>query len=234
MSLALAALLLAAQPSSSAPLQVLVLEPKVVNVDASRAARYQRLLVQALSRAQGLSVVASSDVARFAELGAAQQASSCDADACLAEIAGALGADLVVFGEVGKLGDRALVQLSLFDQKQGGIIARATDEGQSVDELAGRVDHVAKELVRPLRERGVSFSDEGGALKTTGIVLVGVGAAAAVVGGAGLVAGAVVVPSDAYDTSLRRGFQAAGPALVGTLVVGVVVAAAGGVLWAVD
>lgn len=39
----------------------------------------------------------------------------CGDSSCLAEIAGAMGAEFVVFGDVGKLGETFVINLNLFD-----------------------------------------------------------------------------------------------------------------------
>lgn len=62
-----------------------------------------------------LDVIANADVRRMVELEGARQQSGCSEASCLAELAGALGARLVVFGSVGTLGSATVVNLNLFD-----------------------------------------------------------------------------------------------------------------------
>jgi hypothetical protein len=66
-----------------------------------------------------------------------------------------------------------------------------------------------------------------------GAVVTGVGALALAGGAVGIGVGAVVVGDPSYDTSLRRGFQSAGPALVATAAAGAVIGAVGAGLWVV-
>jgi len=67
-----------------------------------------------------LDVLAGDDLRRLADFEADKQAAGCTSDAsCLAEIAGALDAEYVVFGQVGALGESVLVTLNLFDAKRG-------------------------------------------------------------------------------------------------------------------
>jgi len=214
--------------------RAMVLEPAVVKVGADDAQLLQRLLVQELGQAEGLDVIGSADLQRLADLSAMQSTAGCDdgGDACLAEIADAMGAGLVVFSEVGRLGGRVIWQLGLWDQTAGRIIARATVEATDVAGLAAHVDDAVATLLRPLEARGVRYAPRTGSpLVPVGAVVTGVGALALVGGAVGLGVGAVVVGDPSYDTDLRRGFQGAGPALVATAAVGAVVGAVGAGLW---
>lgn len=219
--------------ATAAP-QLLVLEPTVVKVGVDDARLLQRVLVQELARAEGLDVIGSADLQRLADLSAQQSTAGCDdgGDACLAEIADAMGAGLVVFSEVGRLGGRVIWQLGLWDQSAGRIVARASIEDSDVAALGSHVDDAVVALVAPLAERGVRYTPRGASpLVPVGAVVAGAGALAVVGGAVGLGVGAVVVGDASYDTDLRRGFQAAGPALVATTVSGAVVLAVGGGLW---
>lgn len=231
MALLCALPLLAAEPP-----RILVLEPKAVNASANDVTLLQRLLVQELSRASGVVVIGSGDLSQLAELGSSKLTAGCDADACLAELADAMGAEVVVFSEVGRLGDRALWQLGLWDQRQGGIAARHTIEADAVSALGAGVPGAVDVLLGPLADRGVSYQRSDGAspLFMGGVGAVSVGVGLALIGGVGLGIGAVVVPNVGYDTGLRRGFQDAAPALVATALVGVGVAVVGGGLLVAD
>lgn len=220
---------------TSAP-QVLVLEPAVVKVDVDDARLLQRRFVQELSRADGLQVLGSADLQRLADLSVQQSTAGCDvgADACLAELADAMGAEFVVFSEVGRLGGRVIWQLGLWDQADGKIVARASVDDVDVANLGQHVDDAVATLLVPLHDRGVRYERRAGSpLVPVGAIVTGVGALAVVTGAVGLGAGAVVVGDTRYDTELRRSFQAAGPALVAVAVGGAVVGIVGGVLWLV-
>ena len=53
----------------------------------------------------------------------------------MAELAGALGADLVVYGELGKLGNQYMLQQSLFDTKAGKAITRISVQSESIEAI---------------------------------------------------------------------------------------------------
>ena len=70
------------------------------------------------------------------ELEAEKQSIGCNDDSnCLAELAGALGADLVVYGELGKLGNQYMLQQSLFDTKAGKAITRISVQSESIEAI---------------------------------------------------------------------------------------------------
>jgi hypothetical protein len=148
------------------------------------------------------------------------------------ELADAMGAGLVVFSEVGRLGGRVIWQLGLWDQDAGRIVARATVEDTDAAGLGRHVDDVVATLLAPMAARGVRYTPRAASpLVPIGAIVTGAGALAVVGGAVGLGVGAVVVGDASYDTDLRRGFQAAGPALAVTAVGGAVVLAVGGGVW---
>ena len=210
------------------PPRLLVLEPKVVNIEADDAIVLQRLLVQELARAQGIEVTAVGDLAQLADLGATQLEAGCDADACLAELAGALDADFVVFTEVGRLGDQVMLQLGIWDQQAGRIVSRHTVRARSLSALGDEVDDAIAPLLAPLSGRGIGPASRWDSpVFIGGTACAAIGATALAVGVTGLIASAVIVPDPSYDTDLRRGCQSAEPVLVGTAALGAVVLAAG-------
>src|SRR5688572_14276841 len=107
---------LAGPARADEPARVLVLEPTGDEVEASVRAAVASLVSIELAKNQGLEVVASTDVKKMAALEAEKQTLGCDdAGSCLAELAGAMGARYVVFGDAAKLGSLTVINLSLFD-----------------------------------------------------------------------------------------------------------------------
>lgn len=102
-------------------------------------------------------LVTGQDVRRAVELEASKQALDCDAAAsCLAEVAGALGADLVIFGDVGRLGSVLVVNLSLFDSAEVRTPGRAALRARDLEELPDQIAPKLLELLGPtLQERGL-------------------------------------------------------------------------------
>ncbi len=124
-------------------------------VDKNSATLMTELVTHALGRERGFDVVSSADVRRQIELEASKQTLGCDATAtsCLAEIAGAMGAQLVVSGQLGVLqgdgGDVVILTLSLFDSTQGRSVGRVALRDQTLAALSGQVDAGVRELVAP-------------------------------------------------------------------------------------
>ena len=81
---------------------------------------------------QRFEIITSADMRQMVALEAEKQSMGCVTDSsCLAELAGAMGARLVLFGGVGKLGNNIIITLNLFDSVEatsaGRVIIRASD-----------------------------------------------------------------------------------------------------------
>ena len=152
-----------AAPVEEAP-RVLVLAPAGDALDASARASVASLVARELDELDGVEVISASDVQRLAELEAEKQSLGCDdAGACLAEIAGAMGARFVVFGDVAALGDVRVVNLSLYDARDGRAVGRATLEVRALEDLPRRVPAAARALVVGVPAfAGKSFAPEPG------------------------------------------------------------------------
>ncbi len=78
----------------------------------------------------------------------------CESASCMAEIGGAIGAAIVLHGEVGRLGSQYTISITAMSTKQATPIARLseltpTDE----DALAKALPAVADELLTRISER---------------------------------------------------------------------------------
>jgi hypothetical protein len=96
-----------------------------------------------------------------------------------------MGAELVVAGEVGTLGDHALLQLSLYDAKTGSVVARQTVDAARVDALGDKIPSAVTSLLHPLVESGRIhdvISDGKSPWGTVAVVGLSVGAATAATG----------------------------------------------------
>ena len=181
---------------------------------------------------QGVDAVTRADLRTMASVAADLSTAGCnsDSDSCLAELAAALGADLVVSGQVGRLDTTYVLQLSLFDANAGRAMAREELRGQALTLLADRIpDAVARLIDRaPLLKSATT---------TTASPLVWVGASAIAVGATAAVAlgGFTWLLDDSLSNpdpvARDRAFalQAEPWTLAGALV-GVAAAATGGVM----
>lgn len=165
------ALVVAADP------RVLVLD---VEGEASVAVSASKLVTKELERSRRFDVVTSEDMRRALSLEADRQEAGCDTSSCLEEIAGAMGAQLVVFGDITVLGDATLLTLNLFDTAAVRSIARTSAE---IDDTT--LATVGPRLVRQLVREYDAFR---GALPA-GTVPILAGAAGALGGAALLVVG---------------------------------------------
>lgn len=105
------------------------------------------ILTATLAKNHQLEVVSSGDVQRMVELESEKQALGCSSSTCLAEIAGALGAELVIYGDVGDLGSQVVLTLNLFDSNSGTAPGREVVVAPSIDDLTGRLTDTANALV---------------------------------------------------------------------------------------
>lgn len=127
--LALLIVLATAQPKA------VVLELKSTDVAPEQAALLTGLLTTELGNA--LEVVSAPGL-------------GCQDASCAPEIAGALGARVVVFGDVGKLGARYVANLSAYDSKEQKVGARASLQGATLEALADGLPAAVAKLTAPL------------------------------------------------------------------------------------
>ena len=106
-------------------------------VDPSVVRTVAALVAAELATYPDLNVVAGADVKAMMELEGDKQVAGCSESSCLAELAGALGARLVVFGSVGVLGPKSVVHLNLFDSLTGQSVGRQFVEVDSPGALSG-------------------------------------------------------------------------------------------------
>lgn len=121
--------------------RVLVLDLTPVGVDVETARAVDPLVLNAASDA-GAEVIAESEIKRIADVEATKADLGCDTSSCLAELAGAMGAERVLFGSVTQLGSTVTVHLSLFDSRTTLVKREAistTDVGELPALLPRRV-----------------------------------------------------------------------------------------------
>lgn len=124
-------------------------------VDDNAASVVTELVTTALGKDPRLEVLSSADVRRQLELEANKQAVGCDdrGASCLAEVAGAMGAQLVVSGQLGQLDDVIILTLNLFDSAQGRAVGRVAVQETSLKALSARVDGAVQELTAPFVQK---------------------------------------------------------------------------------
>jgi hypothetical protein len=152
-----------APPEKKKATRVLVMDLSNNGVEDRVIKTLSSLLTSELSTYPGLEVLSGADVRRLIELEMERQSAGCaDDSACLAEVAGALGAEKVVFGDVGKLGDLMVINLTLYDAATNKSGRRSTLQAKNEEDLPGRLKPAIADL---LFGAGLISSEESTARK---------------------------------------------------------------------
>lgn len=125
---------LAAPETKEKPL-LLVMDINNKGSDASIVTAVNNLLPEYVGQADQHQVVSGEDVRRMMELEANKQLVGCEAESCLAEIAGAMGARYVIFGDVSPLGSQTLISMTLFDAQDVKALKRVSVTLVEVEQL---------------------------------------------------------------------------------------------------
>jgi TolB-like protein len=164
--LALGPLLAASPPTQlaaagDAKVKVMVLEPSATTKDDRTIATVVAgLLPIELATVDALEVLSAADVKQMVELEAEKEAMGCSDNSCLAELAGALGADLVVFGDVSRLGALIIVNINLFDSVKARAAGRISIQTKDIESLPAELTAAVRKLVRPyLTSHGLAVPD---------------------------------------------------------------------------
>jgi hypothetical protein len=168
------------QTSSKARVLVLELRNDSASSDAARFVRDE--LTTSLARAAtGVEVTSIEELRRAMALEGEKQQAGCADESCVAEIAQAMGAEYVVFGDVAVLGALTVAHVTLQDVRAARAIARETIEVADVEALTNAARVAAKRLAAALpggNDARISPLLVGGG------VAVGAGIIGVVVGGA--------------------------------------------------
>jgi TolB-like protein len=121
------------------------------NVQQETVNTIESAITVELGKHESLKVVAGSELQRMLELEGQKVAAGCDDDSsCLSEIAGALGADYVVAGQLGKLDVRWVLTLTLIDGASQEAINRVRVDAGDLDAMPDRLKPAVNELVTPI------------------------------------------------------------------------------------
>jgi len=114
-----------ARPSGPVRKLKVVLVPlaTLAGVDERTARVFDEALAGELRRHAGVSVVTPSDVAALLGVEHQRQMLGCAESGCIAELGGALGADRVIRGSVGRVGDSLVVNIASLDPKRASQAA---------------------------------------------------------------------------------------------------------------
>lgn len=110
------------------PVDVLFLELKAIAGFAPEKAQLiENVILSELAKYKRFHVISKSDVRNMLDAEKLKEAMDCDQASCMAEIAGALGTELIVAGDLGSLGENdALLSLQLVSNLEGRVLARVS------------------------------------------------------------------------------------------------------------
>ena len=161
----------AERPSSQS---LLVMDLRANGVDSSSVQTIQGLLVDEISKASSASVLGGEDLRRVLEVQNNKALMGCNDDACMAEIAGALGAEQVIYGSLGKLGQLYILQLVLFDAGNVQVIRRANIRESKLEKfpellpaLVGKLLNQQAKAQDPQKQNPLPKNQQGPHVKNT-------------------------------------------------------------------
>jgi hypothetical protein len=224
-------LCLVALVASSGEHRVLVMDLEAVGVPPIEASAATRVITAAASEVDGLTIMSTADLRRMADLEANKFAAGCTDDTnCVAEIAGALGAEQVLYGSLSRLGSTTTVSLSLYTSATHDVVRRSVDV-KNVDDLAPQLREKTTELLRatlttsPTPAGDAAGADDSG--PSAGFVTVVAGATVGVLGAAVAGVSEFVIQDATGDGQQKSTFQTVGIVGLAGVGVGATVAAAG-------
>jgi hypothetical protein len=89
-----------------------------------------------LRKRPGVSVLTQSDISALLGVEKTRQMMGCSDSGCMTEIAGALGADRIVHGSIGRVGGTLVVNLSALDARRATAVASVSERLRGGDEEA--------------------------------------------------------------------------------------------------
>ena len=112
-------------------------------------------LLSRLDEVHGLRTVGTADVEAALGADKQRQALGCDQLSCAAEIGGALGVDLVMYGDLGALGDSYALNVSVVRARDSAVLARSSVlTKKNENAVVERIEPLVKELVTRMNRGG--------------------------------------------------------------------------------
>src|SRR5579871_2182499 len=113
---------------------------QTVGIDAKLGDVYLQRIVT-LAKQPELKVITHNDIEQVIGLERQKQLFGCENSNCMAELAGALGADAVLYGSLAKTGTSITLNLRAVRALDGSELASTSVRGQSEDEIQDWIDH---------------------------------------------------------------------------------------------
>lgn len=130
-------------------------EPRIVvptvttyGVQAQVADVVTELILEALLNRHGVRALGPSDMKDMLDAEQQKMMLGCDKESCMAELAGAMGAERLIAGSVGMLGTMHVVTLKLVDTKSAQVTSRASRRFQKIEEVPEAVGPLVDDLLQ--------------------------------------------------------------------------------------
>ena len=136
------ALFLCASPAFASQIVAMDLKPEG-GLGARLAAALTPTLHSELSRVQGVSLITQADIQAMMQLDAAKAKADCDATSCMTDIAGALGAELLLTAQISKVGRAYHASLTLIQVDGAKVLRRVTGKAKGAEEAASEAIQIA-------------------------------------------------------------------------------------------
>lgn len=229
MPLLVASLLSTASPQAG---HVLVMDLEAIGVPVDEAAAATRVVAAAAADVDGVVVMSAAELRRLAELEGNKATAGCNDDTnCLADIAGALGAERVIFGSLSRLGSTTTVVLSLYTT----ATQRAERRSFDVADMNGLSVLLRSNTASLLAGTPAATDDVSPATPTAepmaaGVVPLIAGVSVLVLGGGTAIVSEAMVQDPAGDGAVKGTMQTVGLVGVGAAVIGAAVSIVGVVM----
>jgi len=227
-------LLVASLLSTASPQvgHVLVMDLEAIGVPVDEAAAATRVVAAAAADVDGVVVMSAAELRRLAELEGNKATAGCSDDTnCLADIAGALGAERVIFGSLSRLGSTTTVVLSLYTT----ATQRAERRSFDVADLNGlavllRSNTASLLAGTPSASDDVAPPAPSAEPMPAGVVPLLAGVSVLVLGGATAIVSEAMVQDPAGTGDVKETMQTVGLVGLGAAVVGAAVSVVGVVM----
>ncbi len=132
-----AALIVTALASPASAAQIVALDVAAAGgVEPTLAEALTSVMLNELSRIEGMSVISQDDVRALLELEANKQALGCSEASCMTEIAGSLGAELMVSPSLSRVGRTYVASLVLIRVERANVARRAEGRAKGAEDVA--------------------------------------------------------------------------------------------------
>ncbi|MEW5855023.1 MAG: hypothetical protein AB2A00_39975 [Myxococcota bacterium] len=140
-------LLLGAVAAADAPVTVAVLDLKARGVDPAVASSLLDVVAEEVGKIPRHKVLSRKEIEAMLDQEARNQLTGCDTSSCLAELAGALDATLLISGELARLGESTLVTLQLINQRFATVMNRVSINWPGAPDRLNEVVQAASQLL---------------------------------------------------------------------------------------